>query len=115
CSCRPDALSLDHVAMAAPTIHVGTGDSPVQRSKAPQPFAPLQSHAPMDPTADIEIRPATNQDATAILKCLAAAFEPYRKHYSPPAFTDTVLTNETVHVRLQQMHVLLASVAGNVV
>ena len=71
----------------------------------------------MNPTADIEIRPATDddEDATAILKCLATAFEPYKKDYAPSAFTDTVLTNETVHVRLQQMHVLLASVAGNVV
>jgi len=69
----------------------------------------------MDSTADIEIRPATNQDATAILKCLAAAFETYKKDYSPPAFADTVLTNETVHVRLQQMHALVATVSGNVV
>jgi GNAT superfamily N-acetyltransferase len=49
------------------------------------------------------------------LKCLAAAFEAYKKDYSPPAFADTVLTNETVHVRLQQMHVLIATVPGNVV
>jgi GNAT superfamily N-acetyltransferase len=71
----------------------------------------------MDSTADIEIRPASDkdEDATAILKCLAAAFEPYKKHYSPTAFADTTLTNETVHVRLQQMHVLLATVAGNIV
>ena len=71
----------------------------------------------MDSPADIEIRPAsdTNEDASAILKCLATAFEPYKKSYSPPAFADTVLTNETVHLRLQQMHVLLATVAGNVV
>jgi GNAT superfamily N-acetyltransferase len=71
----------------------------------------------MDFTADIEIRPAsdTDEDATAILKCLAAAFERYRRHYSPPAFADTALTNETVHVRLQQMHVLVATVSGNVV
>jgi GNAT superfamily N-acetyltransferase len=71
----------------------------------------------MDPTADIEIRPASDnaEDATGVLKCLAAAFEPYKKDYSPPAFTDTVLTTETVHVRLQQMHVLVATVSGNVV
>ena len=71
----------------------------------------------MDPTAEIKIRPARNddKDAFAILKCLAAAFEVYRKHYSPPAFADTTLTNETVHVRLQQMHVLIATVSGNVV
>ena len=71
----------------------------------------------MDSPQDVEIRSVSDngEDATGILKCLAAAFEPYRKHYSPPAFTDTVLTNETVHVRLQQMHVLLATVAGSVV
>jgi putative acetyltransferase len=69
----------------------------------------------MNPTADIKIRPATNQDAGAILKCLADAFEPYIKDYSPRAFVDTVLSDETVQLRLQQMHVLLATVAGNVV
>jgi GNAT superfamily N-acetyltransferase len=71
----------------------------------------------MNPTADIAIRPARDddEDATAILKCLATAFEPYKKDYSSSAFTDTVLTNETVHVRLQQMHVLIATVPGNVV
>jgi GNAT superfamily N-acetyltransferase len=71
----------------------------------------------MDPAAEIEIRPAKDddEDATAILKCLAAAFQPYKKDYSSPAFTDTVLTDETVHLRLQQMLVLVASVAGNVV
>jgi len=71
----------------------------------------------MNPTADIEIRPATDddEDATAILKCLATAFEPYKKDYAPSAFTDTVLTNETVHLRLRQMDVLVATVSGNVV
>jgi ribosomal protein S18 acetylase RimI-like enzyme len=69
----------------------------------------------MDPTADIEIRPATDDDASAILKCLATAFAPYRVQYSPAAFADTVLSNETVHHRLRQMHVLLATANGNVV
>jgi GNAT superfamily N-acetyltransferase len=71
----------------------------------------------MNPTANIEIRPPSDndKDAVAILKCLATAFEPYRKHYSPTAFADTTLTNETVHLRLQQMHVLVATVSGNVV
>ena len=66
---------------------------------------------------DIEIRPAKedDDDAAAILKCLATAFEPYRRDYTPPAFTDTVLTHETARLRLQQMHVLVAIVAGNVV
>jgi ribosomal protein S18 acetylase RimI-like enzyme len=69
----------------------------------------------MDSTADIEIRPASPDDATAILKCLAAAFAPYRTQYSPPAFADTVLSDETVHLRLQQMHVLVATNAGSIV
>lgn len=69
----------------------------------------------MDPTADIEIRPATRDDANLILKCLAAAFATYRTQYSPPAFSDTVLSNETIHLRLQQMHVLVATAAERVV
>jgi ribosomal protein S18 acetylase RimI-like enzyme len=63
----------------------------------------------------IEIRPASSDDATGILKCLAAAFTPYRIQYSPPAFADTVLSDETVHLRLQQMHVLVATIAGSIV
>ena len=69
----------------------------------------------MDSRVNIEIRPATSEDATSILKCLAAAFEPYRKHYSPSAFADSTLTHQTVHPRLQQMHVLVATLSGNVV
>jgi GNAT superfamily N-acetyltransferase len=69
----------------------------------------------MTSPVNIEIRPATTEDAAAILKCLAAAFEPYRRHYSPTAFADSTLTNETVHLRLQQMHVLVATASGNVV
>jgi len=65
--------------------------------------------------AEIEIRPAGQADAGAIVKCLAAAFEPYRAEYSSAAFTDTVLDDETVHFRLLQMHVLVATASGNVV
>ena len=36
----------------------------------------------MHPPADIEIRPATPDDAAAILHCLATAFAPYQ---NPPA------------------------------
>jgi len=66
---------------------------------------------------DIEIRPAkdNDDDAAAILRCLATAFDPYRKHYSPTAFVDSTLTNETVRLRLKQMHVLVATLSGNVV
>jgi ribosomal protein S18 acetylase RimI-like enzyme len=65
--------------------------------------------------AEIEIRPAGQDDAGAIVKCLAAAFEPYRAEYSSAAFTDTVLDDETVHFRLLQMHVLVATASSNVV
>jgi ribosomal protein S18 acetylase RimI-like enzyme len=69
----------------------------------------------MHSAADIEIRPASQDDATAILKCLAVAFTPYRSQYTPKAFADTVLSDETLHVRMQQMHILVASLDGSVV
>jgi len=65
--------------------------------------------------AEIEIRSAVSDDAGAILKCLAVTFEPYRAEYSPAAFADTVLDDETVRVRLLQMHVLVAIASRNVV
>jgi GNAT superfamily N-acetyltransferase len=44
------------------------------------------------------------------------AFEPYRTSYTPEAFTDTVLTLETVRHRLSCMHIFVAaSEAGDVV
>jgi GNAT superfamily N-acetyltransferase len=69
----------------------------------------------MDTIAQIEIRPARLDDATAILKCLGAAFAPYRMQYTPAAFADTVLSEETLPLRLQQMYVLVATMTGNVV
>jgi ribosomal protein S18 acetylase RimI-like enzyme len=69
----------------------------------------------MESAAEVEIRPAVKDDAGAILKCLAAAFEPYRAEYSPAAFADTVLDDEAVHSRLLQMHVLVATASGDVV
>ncbi len=69
----------------------------------------------MAQSAEIEIRSADAADAEAILQCLAAAFGPYRADYTPGAFADTVLSPETVQARLQQMHVLVATAAGEVV
>ena len=69
----------------------------------------------MDSPAEIEIRSAHPADADAILQCLAAAFAPHCTEYTPAAFADTVLSPETVQVRLQQMHVLVATAKGNVV
>jgi GNAT superfamily N-acetyltransferase len=69
----------------------------------------------MDSDADIEIRLAEASDAAGILKCLATAFEPYRATYTPAAHADTVLSDETVLLRLQHMHVLVAVAGGDVV
>jgi GNAT superfamily N-acetyltransferase len=69
----------------------------------------------MGSLSEIEIRSADPADGAAILRSLQAAFAPYRNDYTPAAFADTVLSSETLHVRLQQMHILVASVTGNVV
>jgi hypothetical protein len=52
----------------------------------------------MESPAEIEIRPAGQDDAGGILKCMAAALGRYRAEYSPAAFADTVLDEATVHV-----------------
>jgi GNAT superfamily N-acetyltransferase len=69
----------------------------------------------MDSPAEIEICSANPAYADVILRCLAAAFGSHGTEYTPAAFADTVLSPETVQIRLQQMHVLVATVAGNVV
>jgi GNAT superfamily N-acetyltransferase len=55
------------------------------------------------------IRPAVEADYAAILNCLAAAFEPYRKDYTAGAFADTVLDATSLSERMRQMHVLVAT------
>ena len=55
------------------------------------------------------IRPVVEGDQTGILNCLAAAFEPYRKDYTPGAFADTVLDVSTLRERMRRMHVLVAT------
>jgi GNAT superfamily N-acetyltransferase len=64
------------------------------------------------------IRPAKSGDEHGILRCLAAAFEPYRMSYTPEAYADTVLNEASLAERLQRMHVLVASsteeIAGTV-
>jgi len=56
----------------------------------------------------ITIRKAVLADTPVILECLRAAFEPYRRSYTPDGFTDTVLTPETIQQRLSSMCVLIA-------
>jgi len=57
---------------------------------------------------DFFVRNADADDAAAILRCLAAAFEPYRASYTPGAWFDTVLTPDSLQQRLAAMQVLVA-------
>jgi predicted N-acetyltransferase YhbS len=54
------------------------------------------------------IRKAQSEDATGILECLRAAFEDYRERYTAEAFSDTVLTPETLATRLAKMCIFVA-------
>lgn len=54
------------------------------------------------------IRRATTEDGSAIVACLAAAFEPYCAEYTEEAFADTVLDLGTVQVRLREMCLFVA-------
>lgn len=67
------------------------------------------------PMPPLRIRKAGTNDASAILACLASAFEEYRDKYSVKAFADTVLDSETVQRRLSEMRVLLAMAEERVV
>lgn len=69
----------------------------------------------MDTAPDLAIRKAAADDAAGTLSCLSAAFAPFRAQYTPLAFADTVLTEHALSLRMQQMHVLVASVSGSVV
>ncbi len=66
------------------------------------------------PETNIVIRHATAADADGILRCLAAAFEPYRSSYTSGAYLDTVLTPETIQQRLLSMRVFVAAAGGQI-
>jgi len=53
-------------------------------------------------------RIAKGEDAPGVLGCLREAFEEFRSQYTPEGFLDTVLTAETVRVRLETMSVFVA-------
>ncbi len=55
------------------------------------------------------IRKATAADRGGILQCLHAAFEPYRAAYTPEAYGDTTLDEESIADRLAKMTVLVAA------
>jgi GNAT superfamily N-acetyltransferase len=54
------------------------------------------------------LRRATPADVSGILVCLRAAFAPYQGSYTPAAYADTVLTEETLKRRLQSMAIFVA-------
>jgi GNAT superfamily N-acetyltransferase len=58
--------------------------------------------------SSLVIRQAQEADADAVLHCLVAAFAPYREHYTPAAFADTVLDDSAIRERMRTMHVLVA-------
>jgi GNAT superfamily N-acetyltransferase len=69
----------------------------------------------MDRANQFAIRKAAQADVAGILDCLALAFAPYRGDYTPDGFLDTVLTSETIHRRLTEMAVFVATNSGQVV
>jgi len=62
----------------------------------------------MSSVEPITIRQATDSDASGILTCLQAAFEPFQTAYTASAYEDTVLTPESLCDRLGGMSVLVA-------
>jgi ribosomal protein S18 acetylase RimI-like enzyme len=73
----------------------------------------------LEPSGEVRpalvIRRASPEDAAGILECLAAAFEPFRRSYTPAGFADTVLAPEMLARRLSEMSVFVAAAAGRVV
>jgi predicted N-acetyltransferase YhbS len=67
------------------------------------------------PRTDYRIRPATELDIAALLKCLSEAFEPYRHQYTIKAYVDTVLTDRTARARLRSMAVRVAEDASGAI
>jgi ribosomal protein S18 acetylase RimI-like enzyme len=65
--------------------------------------------------ATVSIRRATADDATAVLACLAAAFEPFRDRYSREGYEDSALTAQTIGARMRNMDVFVAESGGAVV
>ena len=62
-----------------------------------------------------QIRQAVLQDSDQILACLQAAFAPYKQLYTAAAFADTVLDSLAIKSRLQQMHVLAATLQDQII
>ncbi len=56
----------------------------------------------------VTIRRAADTDCEGILACLQSAFEPFKIQYTPGAYSDTVLSRNTLQERLKEMTVLVA-------
>jgi GNAT superfamily N-acetyltransferase len=54
------------------------------------------------------LRAATVSDLPDVRRCLRAAFDVYRRDYTPEAFRDTVLTARSAKRRFGEMHILVA-------
>ena len=65
----------------------------------------MGSTSPID---EVTIRKATTIQVDGILECLHSAFAPYRSAYTAAAYEDTVLTQESLLRRLDEMMVLVA-------
>ena len=62
------------------------------------------------------IRRARPSDIDGILACLHAAFAPHQNSYIPAAYADTVLTSDTLSLRLQSMSIFVAlSAIGEII
>lgn len=70
---------------------------------------------PEEKNSEVVICRAAVSDSRAILGCLAAAFEPYRTGYTPAAYLDTVLTEETILARLASMQIFVAAAGDRIV
>lgn len=64
---------------------------------------------------EIEIRPASDRDSPGVLKCLAEAFEPYRRQYTSEAFADTVLDRASLNVRMKSMQIIVAAANAEII
>jgi ribosomal protein S18 acetylase RimI-like enzyme len=64
----------------------------------------------------LSVRRAEPADVAGILDCLSSAFAAYRDRYTPAAYSDTVLSPETIRDRMNSMSLYVAvSPAGEIV
>jgi uncharacterized protein YndB with AHSA1/START domain/ribosomal protein S18 acetylase RimI-like enzyme len=61
----------------------------------------------------LRVRRAAVQDIDAVHSCLAAAFAPYQRRYTPQAFRDTVPDPDDLATRFRTMRVLVAEDDGD--